>query len=99
MTQIDSIVVSSYTVIGALFVFYFFITYVQKQIDCLLRYSFSSVFLITGFVFFSAAGKVMTGYSKTFTHITLWSSFLLALAGFIAVLRIVYLNKQKLNEN
>jgi hypothetical protein len=99
MEQIDKIVVTSYAIIGALFIFYFFITYVQKQIDCLLRYSFSAVFIITGFVFFSAAGKVMTGYSKMFTHITLWSSFLLALAGFIAVLRIVYLNKKKLNEN
>ncbi len=99
MTQIDSVVVTSYAIIGALFLFYFFITYVQKQIDCMLRYSFSSVFFITAFVFFSAAGKVMTGYNVTFTYITLWSSFLLAIAGFVAVLRIVYINKERLNEN
>jgi ABC-type bacteriocin/lantibiotic exporter with double-glycine peptidase domain len=95
MEQIDKIVVISYFTIGALCLFYFYVTFLQKAIYNLLRLAVSSLFFVIAFTFFSAGGKVLTGYSSTFTQVTLAASWIIVIAGFAVVSAMIKMNKKQ----
>jgi hypothetical protein len=94
MEQIDKIVVVSYAIIGALFMYYFFIIYLRKELHQKIRVPSCLLFLTASFMFFSASGKIMSGYNDILTHITLWTCVAFAACGFYLVKGLTWYHKR-----
>ena len=73
------------SVAGTLFTCYSFATFIQRKIENKIRLVLSTLFLTTGFLFFSAVGSILTGQAIQFTILSLCIIVLLMIIGFIFV--------------
>ena len=92
--NINDLVVWSYFLIGGLFIFYWLLVFIQREISNRIRLGLSTLFLTIGFFFMNAAGKILSGHNFEFTLLTLVNSMLLAGVGLICVY-IIYRENEK----
>jgi len=82
---LEDVIIWGYSIVGSLFIFYFFIIFLQREINNKIRLSLSTLFFSIGLFFFNSAGRILTGYSEGFTVIALINALLLAGIGLVCV--------------
>ena len=84
------------SITGTLFMCYSVATFINNKIDNAFRLMLSSIFLLTGFLFFSSVGSILTGQKITFTILSLAISVVLSVVGLLFVYAI-YKQRNTLN--
>lgn len=81
------------SITGALFIVYAFAAFINHAIDNSFRLSLSFIFLLTGFLFFSSVGSILTGQTVTFTILSLIIAVMLAIVGLLFTYTIYHQSK------
>lgn len=84
-TELVSLALWVCSIVGTLFVIYSFAIFIRSTLDNALRLGLSFLFLLTGGLFFSSVGSILTGKVLQFTIVSLTIAIILAIIGMILV--------------
>lgn len=96
METINELAVYTYSLIGAVFIFFSILILTLTRINNSLRLSVAGLFLATGFYFFNSAGKILTNYDIGFMKSSLVNACILTVLASVLVYVVYKLNREKI---
>lgn len=86
------------SVTGTLFICYAFATFIHRTLENTFRLILSFLFGLTGFLFFSSVGSILSGQAVEFTILSLLIAVMLAMLG-LCFVYVIYKQSRTINKN